>query len=517
MKISVLTEGGRHIGFGHVTRCIALSKAFEEKKAIINFIINSDNSVRIFFKNRAFKKLDWARHYKTTLRLVKGTDFIIIDSYLAARDFYNKIYRDANNSTLIIIDDYNRIPYPGGIVINPSVYGDRIRYPDNKDIAYLLGEKYIILRKEFWHAKPAIIHKHVKNILVTFGGMRVSDINKKVVSYLKDKFKHNIYTACRSKNPISSKDMLKLMVKSDICVSAGGQTTYELARLSVPTIGICFSDNQERNLKAWDEIGFVKYIGWRSDPRLLEKLGKAIMILEDSKTRKDASQNARHKVDGMGVFRIRDRALAMRLQFANILKTKPKTQDRARLWRNKLSIRKHMLSTHIISKEEHKKWLAMLGRKKNAKAWVIFLGQNALGLVSLRDIDMNRFSADWGFYIGEDAYRGIGLGSRILSRLLFMAFEETKLKFLKTDVLAENFRALNLYRKFGFKKSGKKIFSTSDLRNLFGVENSNTLNKQIRGLISANVITRISKGYYYLASNKPSDFELANVLYRPSY
>lgn len=67
------------------------------------------------------------------------------------------------------------------------------------------------------------------------------------------------------------------------------------------------------------------------------------------------------------------------------------------------------------------------------------------------------------------------------------------------------------------QKSGKKIFSTSDLRNLFGVENVNTLNKQIRGLINANVITRISKGYYFLASNNPSDFELANAIYRPSY
>ena len=67
------------------------------------------------------------------------------------------------------------------------------------------------------------------------------------------------------------------------------------------------------------------------------------------------------------------------------------------------------------------------------------------------------------------------------------------------------------------QKSGKKIFNTSDLRNLFSVENANTLNKQIRGLISATVITRISKGYYYLTSNKPSDFELANALYQPSY
>lgn len=67
------------------------------------------------------------------------------------------------------------------------------------------------------------------------------------------------------------------------------------------------------------------------------------------------------------------------------------------------------------------------------------------------------------------------------------------------------------------QKSGKTIFSTSDLRNLFDEENTNTLNKQIRGLIDAQVLTRISKGYYYLTLNKPSDFELANILYQPSY
>lgn len=67
------------------------------------------------------------------------------------------------------------------------------------------------------------------------------------------------------------------------------------------------------------------------------------------------------------------------------------------------------------------------------------------------------------------------------------------------------------------QKSGKRIFSTSDLRNLFNVENTNTLNKQIRGLIGADVIVRISKGYYYLTSDKPSVFELAHIIYHPSY
>ena len=67
------------------------------------------------------------------------------------------------------------------------------------------------------------------------------------------------------------------------------------------------------------------------------------------------------------------------------------------------------------------------------------------------------------------------------------------------------------------QRSGKKIFSTSDLRNLFGVKSSDTLNKQIRGLISATVLARVSKGYYYLISNGPSNFELASTLYQPSY
>ena len=31
MKVFILTEGGKDIGFGHITRCISLSEAFEEK------------------------------------------------------------------------------------------------------------------------------------------------------------------------------------------------------------------------------------------------------------------------------------------------------------------------------------------------------------------------------------------------------------------------------------------------------------------------------------------------------
>lgn len=67
------------------------------------------------------------------------------------------------------------------------------------------------------------------------------------------------------------------------------------------------------------------------------------------------------------------------------------------------------------------------------------------------------------------------------------------------------------------QKTKKRIFSLSDLRKLLRIEKDNTAYKQVEGLIEAGVLSRIAKGYYYLAIDKPSDFAIANILCRPSY
>lgn len=67
------------------------------------------------------------------------------------------------------------------------------------------------------------------------------------------------------------------------------------------------------------------------------------------------------------------------------------------------------------------------------------------------------------------------------------------------------------------QKSKRKLFSLSDIKKLLKIASDNTAYKQAAGLIRAGVLERASKGIYILASNKPSDFELANFLYKPSY
>ena len=48
---------------------------------------------------------------------------------------------------LVYIDDLNAFDYPADLVVNYTLYGGELAYPQNK--RYLLGPKYALLRREF--------------------------------------------------------------------------------------------------------------------------------------------------------------------------------------------------------------------------------------------------------------------------------------------------------------------------------------------------------------------------------
>ena len=67
------------------------------------------------------------------------------------------------------------------------------------------------------------------------------------------------------------------------------------------------------------------------------------------------------------------------------------------------------------------------------------------------------------------------------------------------------------------QNSGKKIFTLSEIKNILGIEKDNTIYKKVESLIKDRILKRAIKGIYYFTYNSPSDFELANHLYQPSY
>lgn len=145
----------------------------------------------------------------------------------------------------------------------------------------------------------------------------------------------------------------------------------------------------------------------------------------------------------------------MNIKFQNILEIDKELIELVRRWRNSERISDYMYRNHHIGKEEHLKWIAKLRTKDLAKAWIIRYNGKPIGLVQLSNINYENKTTEWGFYIADESVRGKGIGSAALYKLIEYVFEEMNLKKMITMVLENNYVAMKLYQKFGFKKEGK--------------------------------------------------------------
>ena len=105
-----------------------------------------------------------------------------------------------------------------------------------------------------------------------------------------------------------AENIKKQMMRSDIAISAGGQTLCELARMGVPTIAFCQAENQRLHLEAWQNEGFIEYAG---EVNNLE--GRILRVFDRFLSRKERFRRSRkgmELVDGQGTRRIREALLA---------------------------------------------------------------------------------------------------------------------------------------------------------------------------------------------------------------
>lgn len=134
----ILTEGGEKIGFGHISRTIGLRHEFVEEGFNVKLIVNGDRKIYDVLENEDFEINNWLGNTTKLIKNIKKYNFVIIDSYLAEEEIYHLISKEISGK-LLMIDDCNRIDYPSGVVVNPSIYGRDLKYAIKKDVIYLMG------------------------------------------------------------------------------------------------------------------------------------------------------------------------------------------------------------------------------------------------------------------------------------------------------------------------------------------------------------------------------------------
>jgi len=321
MKVRILTDAGVNIGFGHLTRCIALYHAFKHLKKNnmdVKFIVDADKkSLNLIDTDNSNIVFAWKKNQKRLDVILKDANLIIVDSYRASISFFNHLKSCFLKSHIVALDDYNRLNYPVHTVINSAPFAKGIRYKQDNIKKYLLGEQFAILRKDFWNPPVKKISKNIKDILITFGGMNHSGLIKQIfiaiTNLMKDVNFHYINAKVlhvkEQKNffhyhNLSAQKMKNLMLKCDICISGGGQTLFELARIGIPTLAIGVADNQINNLKGLHKKKCIKYVGDKNDTNIIKKASKVFTKMISAEERNEISLHASTIIDGKGVLKI---------------------------------------------------------------------------------------------------------------------------------------------------------------------------------------------------------------------
>lgn len=292
--------------------------------------------------------------------LPQRNTFILVDSYYVTEKYLAALKK---RITTIYMDDIYAFSYPVDMLINYNIYGEEMGY--EKDAAFadtklLLGTEYVPLREEFSagagyaqsrkelsaeteNVTPAEDRLHQTaeqgrtadgGILITTGGSDsfnlAGQLLMEAMKYdaLKEKEYHvvsgslnphigelqalaqkheNIHIHCNVTN------MAELMAESEVALSAGGSTLYELCAVGVPVIAFSFAENQERLVQTFVKRGIAQYGGnYRTDGNKMiqNTIAGLETLLEDKNLRSEYRKKARTLVDGKGAERIAEALLS---------------------------------------------------------------------------------------------------------------------------------------------------------------------------------------------------------------
>lgn len=366
MKVMIFTEGGKRTGFGHITRCVSLYDEVKLRGIEVELIIHSHDEMNELVGDRRYTLMNWYTIDCLT-QLIHSNAYCIVDSYIASEDIYQVIQE--RSKAALFLDDTNRISYPVGIVVHPSLLASDA--PSNS----LAGPEYIILRDTFREASPLLLQPNVTNVLITLGGTSQPLLIQTLMQTICSNFQEitfNILFGNMTEPPLKreihlpsnivlhryvpSDEMKRLMTNSDLVITAAGQTIYEILALGIPFIPIQIAKNQERNMQALFEKGLIdSKIVWES-PMFAENLKKVFIHMLDANVRRRQINKYDGMVDGKGPKRIVDALFYPREDAVFLREATIEDSQQVFDLSNQQHVRKYSINRNPILWETHQIW-----------------------------------------------------------------------------------------------------------------------------------------------------------------
>lgn len=114
-------------------------------------------------------------------------------------------------------------------------------------------------------------------------------------------------------------------------------------------------------------------------------------------------------------------------------------------WRMSTDVTRYMNTNPKLTLEGQKKWLASISEREDVQYWLIEQDGVPVGVINLADIDYEKKSTSWGYYIGEKRYRSLQLAISLEMSLYDYVFDVLKLEELHNEVFSLNAGVVKLH------------------------------------------------------------------------
>jgi UDP-2,4-diacetamido-2,4,6-trideoxy-beta-L-altropyranose hydrolase len=471
-------------GAGHVMRCLALAEAWHQRgghATLLSCRLNPVLCQRTEALGIGLKEIPLPYPDGTDLRTTctaleevsrdeTELPWVVLDGY-----HFDTIYQSllrAAGCRLMVIDDIAHLRrYDADIILNHALSAQQFAYTCSPDTLLLLGTRFALLRSEFhrWHGVPRHCPEVARKILVTLGGSDADNSTLKVIEALEQMSTPDLEVrvvvgplnphlaelqwktdsvSSRARLETDATDIASLMAWADLAVAGGGTTSWELAFMKVPALILTLSENQSEVARALDEFGTARSLGSPGDlPR--DQLAEAILrLMHDKAARQHMSEKGRVVVDGRGAERALEVMLCRSSEEGFQLRVASE-EDVLLLWQwvNDAVTRRNSFNSEPISWVSHQAWYAARLTSPDTRLWILELQKVPVGQIRYDRTDAR--TARISFSIAS-AYRGMGLGTRLLNLSADRAGRELKVDTVEGTTLAENHPSNHAFVKAGF-------------------------------------------------------------------
>jgi spore coat polysaccharide biosynthesis predicted glycosyltransferase SpsG len=305
--VTVLTESGPEIGYGHVIRVRALLDEMQMPADVYG-----GGDAERFFRDRRYGRTE---DLDAVLEVAQQT-VLVVDRPDSRRW---SSFVESPNVVVVAIDDAGGSAVRGDVVVNGSGFPGHHHYPSVPENAIVCaGFEYALLRREFRdllaYEGPgrgvAIVAGSSSRVQVWVEQLIALGVPSEwepVLFVVSPAFPERAIGEARGKGidvrcGLSASDLIAAMRTRRLCVTTAGMTMVEAFSIGVPVAAYPAQPNMVDECRYYHERGWIVDLG--SDAAVPERVVEAVSDVLGRQSLPEMGRAVRRHVDGRGAVRV---------------------------------------------------------------------------------------------------------------------------------------------------------------------------------------------------------------------